>query len=257
MSQTLKLLTVSDLHADKRLVEQLAKAVKQQKPDILAVVGDFLDATPFDESKFAIDDLARAFSKLPVGEILFVRGNHEDSALWTFQREYEETGKAFHLLDHSAIAIGPLVIVGFPCLMGSFDGITDPICSQPHKWIPPILVRYANATRTLWLMHEPPIGTELSRREGVLSGNFEWTEAVERFRPWIVVFGHDHDTPRRKKLWNQTLENGTVCVNVGQDSRLHYCILEMTFPADTPSLPKRVKIRAYPYGQSLQLPRRQ
>jgi hypothetical protein len=94
MSQTIKLLTVSDLHCDKSLVEQLAKAVKQHKPDILA--------------------LARAFSKLPVGEILFVRGNHEDSALWNFQQEFEATGKAFRLLDHSALAFGPLVIVGFP-----------------------------------------------------------------------------------------------------------------------------------------------
>jgi predicted phosphodiesterase len=114
MSQTIKLLTVSDLHCDKSLVEQLAKAVKQHKPDILAVVGDFLDATPFEESKFTVDELARAFSKLPVGEILFVRGNHEDSALWNFQQEFEATGKAFRLLDHSALAFGPLVIVGFP-----------------------------------------------------------------------------------------------------------------------------------------------
>jgi Icc-related predicted phosphoesterase len=39
-------------------------------------------------------------------------------------------------------------------------------------------------------MHEPPYGTPLSQPDGYLAGNVEWTVAIERFSPWLVVFGH-------------------------------------------------------------------
>ena len=44
MSQTIKILTVTDLHRVRALYEQLARAVESHQPDIVALVGDFLDA---------------------------------------------------------------------------------------------------------------------------------------------------------------------------------------------------------------------
>ena len=47
--------------------------------------------------------------------------NHEDSAWFTFAEALKQSGKELHMLDGKAFAYGPLVIVGFPCLMAHGD----------------------------------------------------------------------------------------------------------------------------------------
>jgi len=92
-------------------------------------------------------------------------------------------------------------------------------------------------------MHEPPHGTLLAAESGVIAGNRQWMDAIKAHLPRLVVFGHDHNTPKRNKIWQHRLASGTVCVNVGQDSQLRYALIEMTFADDRPSLPKRIEVR--------------
>jgi Icc-related predicted phosphoesterase len=93
-------------------------------------------------------------------------------------------------------------------------------------------------------MHEPPLGTPLATGSGVIAGRQEWMNAVEWLAPKLVVFGHDHNTSRRRKMWNHKLACGTTCINVGQHSPLHYCLIEMTFASNKPSLPHMINITA-------------
>ncbi len=248
MSQEIKVLTATDLHRDKGLYQQLATAVKKHRPDILALVGDFLHGQRDNTDRYSTVEAAQFLSRLKVPEIIFLRGNHEDSALWEFADEWTRGGREFHLLDKQAFAYGPLVTVGFPCLLGA---LSEPGDGNTDKWLPPLIRQYGSAARTLWLMHEPVYGTPLSKTDGVLAGNIEWTQAVERYSPNLVVFGHDHDTSRRKKIWNAKLEGGTVCVNLGQDSTLHYGLVRLVFDGSQPTSPKSIRITAFPINQTL------
>lgn len=148
-----------------------------------------------------------------------------------------------HVVHGEAFVHGPLVIVGFPCLLGdedAFRGDRPTLEIEPDTWLRPLLKRYGSAIRTLWLMHEPPLGTPLAPEFGVIAGYSEWMEAVEWIEPKLVVFGHDHNTSIRKKIWHHKLECGTTCINVGQKSPLRYTVIEMTFASEKPSLPTKI-----------------
>jgi Icc-related predicted phosphoesterase len=104
-------------------------------------------------------------------------------------------------------------------------------------------------------MHEPPRGTPLSEPHGAIAGNREWTSAIERFQPGIVVFGHDHETPLRREQWYYRLWGKTLCVNVGQwlPGPLRYCMMKFSFEQAEPSLATHAEVTAYPAGETVQV----
>ena len=224
------ILTAADLHRSVKLYGLLAKAVSKHRPDVVALVGDFLDATGETAGKLTTEECAVALAKLPCPEVVFVRGNHEDSAWFTFADRFRQTGREVHLLDGKAFTFGPLVIVGFPCLLGQGDGLFDDVPADPDKWLPKLVREHGPGSRALWLMHEPPYPSPLAAASGPLSGNVEWRLGIERFSPWLVVFGHDHITPIHRRQWHYR-EGGTVCVNVGQTAAgpLRYMVIEAEF----------------------------
>ena len=236
MSVTVRVLSVSDLHCRKNLYKDLSSAVKDHQPDIVAVVGDFLDRTGAGDG-LPVAECARQLAGLKCQDVLFVRGNHEAGNWWEFADAWKSSGRALHLLNGSAFVRGPLVVLGFPCLMGCTEDYFEPVASDPSEWISPLLARRGAAIRTLWLMHEPPRGTPLSEKVGPLSGNQEWTDAIERYAPRLVVFGHDHATPLRSGRWKCALGD-TTCVNVGQrqNGPLRFCIIDLGFPENSLTL---------------------
>lgn len=150
---------------------------------------------------------------------------------------------------------GPLVIVGFPCLLGwedYFIALREPLSFEAEEWLRPLLRLHGAAFRTLWLMHEPPAGTPLSAADSVVAGNQEWSEAIEYFNPRLVVCGHDHVTPIRSKKWHCRIGSST-CVNVGQSDRgpLRFTVIKARFQNDTPSLPIGMQITAFPTDESI------
>jgi metallophosphoesterase superfamily enzyme len=86
MSQAITVLTVADLHRGKALYDLLRTAIAPHRPDILALVGDFLDATGEQQGKLTTEECAGFLSLLPCPETIFVRGNHEDSGWFAFLR---------------------------------------------------------------------------------------------------------------------------------------------------------------------------
>ena len=95
--------------------------------------------------------------------------------------------------------------LGFHAFLGTEDYFIAPREPLPYpdeEWLTVLLDKHGQAARTLWLMHEPPKGTILSQSSGPLAGNSEWTQAIERFAPRLVVFGPDHDIPIRISNWH-------------------------------------------------------
>lgn len=266
---TLRVLTVTDLHQSKSLCGALHAAVLQHRPDVVAFVGDVLDFSGRSGSQFSTPECAEFLAALPVEQRVFTRGNHDGEDWQLFAYAWPHERKPLLALHGTAHAFGPLVVVGFPCHTG-WDGPwretlpkTGNVLSLDHtqwgrkalpenptRWLRPLLRQHGPAARTLWLLHEPPMAQPIAHP---MTGNREWRELVERHQPLLTVSGHDHDTPRQSGLAHARLGQ-TVCVNVGQSvEALHYCVIELTFPSATPSLPLHVVVECFPSGQSLEI----
>ena len=251
-------LTVADLHRNSVLLRELRDAVAKHKPDLVALVGDFLHGFDDEEGRETTAVCAEMLSQLACPEIVCVRGNHEDSAWLQFAQAWQKLGRPLHALHGEAFSYGPLTLIAFPCLMGdetAFVGDRAPLPLELDKWLPEVMLKAGRAARTLWLMHEPPVGNPLSQAGSLVEGNPDWNSAIERFRPWITISGHDHATPIKRKRWYHRLD-ATVCVNVGQSDRgpLHYCVVEAEFAGEASGLPTTMNVTAYPWNETVTLP---
>ena len=258
MTTKTTVLTVADLHRSTALLEALREAVVEHKPDIVALVGDFLHG--FDDNRFRVSVLgcAKLLSQLRCPEIVFVRGNHEDDAWFLFAEAWKALGRPLHALHGEVFTQGSMMLLGFPCSMGdehAFLANRAPLPIESEGWLPGVMLSAGPAARTLWLMHEPPAGTPLSRPGSVVEGNPEWVQAIKRFSPWLTISGHDHLTPIQSGRWHHRIGQ-TTCVNVGQTDNgpLHYCIVEAEFESASPSLPMRMEVTAYPWQETVSLP---
>ncbi|MBX3745137.1 MAG: metallophosphoesterase [Verrucomicrobiae bacterium] len=256
--ETVRLLAVSDLHQSEALYRQLGEAVALHKPDAVALLGDFLDALGVASGQLSVRGCAEAVAALPVREVVVVRGNHEDWNYVGFAAALRDIGREVVTLHGEACRVGSLTLVGFPTRLGDETAFTltkEPLPGHMDGWLPRVVRRIGPAARVLWLMHEPPLGTPLSMPSGPIGGNAEWTEAIERFQPWLVVFGHDHETPGRNGHWHHVL-GSTRVVNVGQSDggALHFTRIDATFGPGGGGIPRRMRVTGYPWDQSVEVP---
>jgi len=266
-SVCIRILTATDLHQSWPHYGQLSLATQKHRPDVVAIVGDALHAFEISSKKhLAAAQCAKILAELPVTNLLFVRGNDEDSNWTEFVYAWPHERRKLTALYGTACLIGPLVVVGFPCVTGSefswcshlpLDGnemeswpfrSREPLPSNPEAWLPSLMRRIGSAGKTLWLMHESPIGLPLARPEVF---NPAWKHAVERFAPRLGVCGYDHSTPLASQAWHAALGN-TMCVNVGQaEAVFHYAVLDFEFNQATPSLPSKTIVKAFPCGSEV------
>jgi predicted phosphodiesterase len=90
---TVKVLTVADLHQSKTLYEQLEKAVRWHKPDLVAVVGDCLDLCDAGGRELSRAECAQWLVGLACKELVFVRGNHEAEGWVAFVTAWRASGR--------------------------------------------------------------------------------------------------------------------------------------------------------------------
>lgn len=262
MRSLVRVLTVSDLHQSRLHYRSLEHAVDVHRPDVLACVGDVLDALTFDERlQFTTAECAKILAMLRVPEIHFVRGNHEDANWSEFVGSWPHDHRPLTALYGASASLGasPFKVIGFPCRTGSEISwcahlgqdnrmtLAPPQCREElpvefERWLPRLMQQTGPAGRTLWLLHEPPVRALAADN----LCNPEWERALERFQPLIAVSGHDHFTPLRTGLWQTKVGNST-CVNVGQSQTvLHYCVIDIEQVGDE-SLPRKISLQAFPW----------
>ena len=152
MSSRTTLLTVTDLHRSAGLLRALNEVVARHKPDMVALLGDFLHAFDDNEGRMTVEDCARLLSKMPCAEIAFVRGNHEDEAWGLFAEAWNKSGRPLHALHGEVFSRGPLTIVGFPCHMGdetAFLGDREPLAYDRLRRVRPTRVQFLLCLRAL------------------------------------------------------------------------------------------------------------
>lgn len=225
--ETATVLTTADLHLSRGLYDQLSGTVDEHRPDIVALAGDYLDASVAPSAdRISPSEAARRLKSLPCSVVL-VRGNHEEDTWLEFEKEWGSAPwRSLCALHGTYIERAGVGIVGFPCWVGddSYYGVGRRRRRNydPRWWLTRLISRYKNSARMLWLMHEPPdhaLGDEFSFCP-------EWAAAVDVHHPQVVVSGHDHATSIATGTW--WVERGkTICINVGQHDSgpLRYCIL--------------------------------
>jgi Calcineurin-like phosphoesterase len=264
----IRILTAADLHQSRLHYRSLNLAVKEHQPDGVALIGDFLCNAPIGKYQFPMAECARFLADLPVKHLLFVRGNHEDANWKAFVHNWPFGKRPLTALYGSAYTIGPLVIVGFPCKAGSESTwckclpkhgnelSTDPeLSGRPclpadTDWLSGLMRGLGPSGRVIWLMHEPPVGHPLAKNELAQPA---WDRAVEQFSPSLVVSGHDHDTPLSSNQW-RTEHKKSTCINVGQaEMDFHHCIIDFDFSEETPCLPRKITVHAFPQEESIEI----
>ena len=75
------------------LYQELARVVELQRPDVVALVGDLLDATLSRWLQLTSEECGEFLSQLSCQDTIFVRGNHEDCAWWEFAATWNKTGR--------------------------------------------------------------------------------------------------------------------------------------------------------------------
>jgi len=214
----MKILTVSDLHQRRHLYEQLASAISEHRPDLVCIIGDWLDYEGGDMTPpEAAAVLAKATGEC---EVAFSPGNHElfEVEFGEFERAWKDI-RPFNLLSRRPGKFGRLIVMGFPAFA----------CDEWEDWLVAYVNMLGDHARVLWLMHEPPtseLAEEFFRCE-------DWHNAILTYGPLIVVSGHDHNTPLERGAWECKVGK-TTCVNVGQRAhtpggKLCYCTFRIEF----------------------------
>jgi len=254
-SHHVRVLTVTDTHRQTHLTAQLVAAVNKHRPGdtgtyVVACVGDFLNADLEPEGKLIGEaEAAAILAALPCDDVVLIRGNHEDEGWDKFQAAWLKTGRPLHALHGTAAAFGPLVIVGFPCFTGNDEwygkGRELPDY-DPNKWLRTILNRMGAPARVLWLAHETPS----NRLATKFFWEPSWKNAVEDWKPLLVVSGHDHLTPLETGRFSARIGK-TLCYNLGQrtyekpNGKLIYGVIDFWFPGDKPCFPTRFSVKRY------------
>lgn len=224
-----RILIVTDLHQRAVLYAALIKLADQVKPDAIILGGDFLHGTgmlPYGQTPQLTPTLCAVELQSVKQPLFFVRGNHEDENWCEFRDAWKSLrGSAPVRLNGSFAMIGNIGVVGFPCSMGHEEAFSEgrPLGGEHYSyWLDGLLNDHKGAADQLWVMHEPPTGTLLSKPGTPVEGNFWWRDAIHEHQPALVVCGHDHSAPIINGEWLDQIE-ATNVINVGQnmDGPLH------------------------------------
>ena len=229
------------MHQHRALLAELASAVDRVRPAAVAFVGDLLDSNGSAQEMAGLEECAEQVANLATPELIFVRGNHEEENWPSFASLLRGKGRRAVTLHGECHRVGATGLLGFPC----FEGYEDPflegreaLSADTMEWLPGVIDEHGTAASMIWLMHEPPAGTGLSTAN---TASAEWATAVRRFKPRLVVSGHDHQTPLRTRRWHAKLGR-TVCVNTGQMRKppLRYAVIECSEAGE----PERIEVPA-------------
>lgn len=244
MPTRVTVLTATDLHLRPRLYDDLTDAVKEHRPDFVALVGDFLDGDDPSEVKWARLSCVEAACRLAAMETEcgFVLGNHEPGCWEAFADAWITCGRSLNVLHGTSISVGRLKITGFPCLMGGahdLPGVPQLRSKDAASWLPSLVFNEGRSVFSLWLMHEPPV-PELCEEWAL---NERWGSQIAIWQPLVVVCGHDHKHVRQTGTWHVDYHGSTI-INVGQKLHpipgpLNYCLLKFDFADDDSPLPHR------------------
>lgn len=170
----MRILAFTDLHGNKKMLEDLEKTVRTENPDIIICAGDFTNfERKMEEILFDINMLGKP--------VLLIHGNHEDS---------ENVQDIVQLFDYikfihkKPFKIGKYEILGFGG--GGF--------SQTDKEFEKYSKKIGTKKNLILVTHAPPYGTKLDFLHNAHRGNRSFSNFIRKTQPLLAISGHLHET---------------------------------------------------------------
>ena len=178
----MKILAASDIHDDKRTIEDLIKLAEDEKVDLIILAGDLT----FGESN--VLNIVGPFKK--VGKpIIIIPGNHETDATVDFWVKkyspgvYNLHGNAMKIYDIGIFGVG-----------GANIGLFQLDDSEFFEMLEKAHSKVKDARIKIMVTHAPPYGTKVDMIGLSHVGSNGIREAIEKLKPNLCLCGHIHET---------------------------------------------------------------
>ena len=173
----MKLLAFTDIHSNKKLIENIINKSKLKKPDLLVCCGDItLFGSNLEKILFKLNSI-----KIP---LLIIPGNHEEDI--NMKKNCMKYDNIIYL--HKGVyELGDYVFFGFGT--GGFEERFlefEKISKKIGKGI--------KNKKIIFITHQPPHKTKLDKLEHFgHSGNKSFKEFIIKYKPMLSLSGHLHE----------------------------------------------------------------
>ncbi len=193
----MKILAFTDLHGDKKAVEEVLEKAKEA--DIMVCAGDISDWGKHERA--ILKELEKAGKPL-----LLIPGNHE------LREELAEAAQEFSYviyLHKGSYQFGEYIFFGY-----GNEGFAleekefESIAKQFKKTIP-------KGAKVILVTHGPPHGTELDYIHNRHVGCKSITKFIQEMQPILSISGHIHESSGLKQVFGKTL-----MINPGPEGKI-------------------------------------
>lgn len=196
----MKILAVSDVHADRQFMQRMAQKGAEEKVDLVVLAGDIFNFDQWAEGLIA------PFKEKGL-EVSIVPGNHEGMAeIYTLAEKYK-----LHNLHGNFLIKGDVGIFGCGYADISHHQLTEEefldTLLKAHEKVKhlkkKVMVTHVQPSESILGLHNPQWGSSGVRK------------AVEQLQPDIHICGHVHETHGIEDKIGRTR-----CINVGKTGKV-------------------------------------
>lgn len=196
----MKLLCFTDTHTSNKVLTEIEKKAKKEKPDFLVCTGDV--------SLFSrgLNEFFKRIEKINIPMIL-IHGNHEvDSEVRKIVKNYDYV----KFVHKNGYRFENYLFIGYG------GGGFSLIYPEFEQFIPKVKDKLKEEDNIILLVHAPPYGTKLDLLPyfGHV-GSKSATKAIKELKPKLVLCGHLHENFKKMDKIGQTL-----IVNPGPDGMI-------------------------------------
>ncbi len=192
----LRILIVSDVHGDAKLMERIAKTAENEKVGVVVIAGDLTEFDNYDKG------MIKPFVERKI-EVLFVTGNHDLTAGEVFAAKYKIRNLQFY----------PTKVknVGFFGVGGASVGPSFISEDEIKYYLSRGFAKIKDAEKKVLVTHMRPSGSLIEKALPRLrySGSDAIRKAIKDFKPDVAVCGHIHEAEDLVEKMGKTIVIGT------------------------------------------------
>ena len=186
----MKILAAGCLHNDSGLIESLAKKAEDENVDLVVLAGDLT------LSEASTEGIIGPFKKRNK-KVAFVPGNHETFATADFlAKKYDVSNLHGYGMTHGDI--------GFFGCGGANVGVHQLSESEIFRYLEKSHSYVQDSKKKVMVTHVHPAESAMEKFSDFVRGSAGVTEAVEKFRPDVLLCSHVHEASGLEETLGKT-----------------------------------------------------